>query len=170
MKTGNIPSEWIHINGGVPQGTVVGPRAFVQMINDLATVVNHYKYVDDTTLVEQCSFSDKQPVNNMQVACQQAADWARQNKMNFNASKTKLMDINFSKRSESLPDITLCGEVVKKVPSTKLLGVYLSNDLKWDCHIEKIHEKTAKRFYQLCILKRAGVATLSLSRTVAYLL
>ena len=90
VKMGNITSEWIHINGGVPQGTVVGPRAFMQMMIDLATVVNHYKYVDDTTLVEQCFLSDKQPVNNMQVACQQAADWARQNKMNFNASKTKL--------------------------------------------------------------------------------
>ena len=69
------------------------------------------------------------------------------------------MDINFSNRSESFPDITLCGEVVKKVQSTKLLGVYLSDDLKWDCHIEKIHEKAAKRLYQLRILKRAAVAS-----------
>ena len=40
-----------------------------------------------------------------------------------------------------------------------LLGVYLSDDLKWDCHVEKIHEKAAKRLYQLRILKRAGVAS-----------
>ena len=73
--------------------------------------------------------------------------------------KPNFIYINFSKCSESFPDITLCGEVVKKVQSTKLLGVYLSDDLKWDCHVEKIHEKAAKRLYQLRILKRDGVAS-----------
>ena len=66
------------------------------------------------------------------------------------------MDINFSKRSESFPDITLYGEVVKKVQSTKLLGVYLSDDLKWDCHIKKYMKKQQSVFSSYIFWNKLG--------------
>ena len=37
--------------GGVPQGTVLGPRNFIMFINDLTTTAPLYKFVDDSTIL-----------------------------------------------------------------------------------------------------------------------
>ncbi len=40
---------------------------------------------------------------------------------------------------------------------SKSLGIYVSSDLKWGPHVDKIHAKAFKRLYFLTFLKRAGV-------------
>ena len=158
IKLGNTRSSWLHIKGGFPQGTVVGPRAFLVMINDLHTQVKHYKYVDDTTLIEERDSNSRTCQNKLQLACEQASTWAQRNLMNFNVSKTKLMDVCFLKKDINLPEITIAGERVKQFNSVKLLGIYITQDLKWDEHINYIHSKAAKRIYQLRLLKCAGAS------------
>ena len=39
----------------------------------------------------------------------------------------------------------------------KLLGIIISNDLKWNEHIDYISKKASKRLYSLRILKKVGV-------------
>ena len=41
-------------NGGVPQGTLSGPKCFLVYIKDLETPVHLYKYVDDSNVFEVC--------------------------------------------------------------------------------------------------------------------
>ena len=43
------------------------------------------------------------------------------------------------------------------VPTTKLLGVILTSNLKWSKHVEYICSKASKRLYTLRMLKRSGV-------------
>ena len=50
VKIGNHYSQSGLPNGGVPQGTLSGPKCFLVYINDLETPVHLYKYVDDSTL------------------------------------------------------------------------------------------------------------------------
>ena len=45
-------SEWSFINGGVPQGTKLGPLLFIIMLTDLQPVLPVVKYVDDTTVYD----------------------------------------------------------------------------------------------------------------------
>ncbi len=45
-------SEWNTVNGGVVQGTLIGPELFIPMLSDFNTVTRCVKYVDDSTLVE----------------------------------------------------------------------------------------------------------------------
>ena len=46
---------------------------------------------------------------------------------------------------------------VERVRTYKLLGVIISDDLKWNTHVEYVITKAAKRLYALRLLKRAGV-------------
>ena len=50
------------------------------------------------------------------------------------------------------------------VQTTKLLGVYLTSDLKWTKHITHICSKASKRLYALRLLKRNGVQSRDLQK------
>ena len=50
VKIGNSESELASPNGGVPQGTLSGPKKFLVHINDMSTPCPIYKYVDDSTI------------------------------------------------------------------------------------------------------------------------
>ena len=45
---------------------------------------------------------------------------------------------------------------IETVPSAKLLGVTISEDLTWNLHIEKITKKASSRVYYLVMLKRCN--------------
>jgi hypothetical protein len=69
--------------------------------------------------------------------------------MKLNASKTKEMRVNFSSSSLSYPPIVINNQTVNIVTHAKLLGVTISNDLKWNLHENAICKKASKRLYAL---------------------
>ena len=46
---------------------------------------------------------------------------------------------------------------IERVSESKLLGVIIQDNLKWDSHIEYIIQKASKRLYYLRCLKRSGL-------------
>ena len=53
--------------------------------------------------------------------------------------------------------IVLSNNIVECVTTYKLLGIIISNDLKWNEHIDYISKKASKRLYALRIFKKNWV-------------
>ena len=57
VKIGDAVSRSGYPNGGVPQGTLSGPKHVVVHTNDLRTHCPVYKYMDDSTIFQICNQS-----------------------------------------------------------------------------------------------------------------
>ncbi len=79
--------------------------------------------------------------------------------MKLNPKKCKQMSINFLKYGASVKnqEITVAGNLVESVSCFKLLGVWITNDLLWNVHVDKVLKKANSRLYALRLLKRAGL-------------
>ena len=78
--------------------------------------------------------------------------------MKLNPQKCKEMYVNFMKNSiTAMRPISIGNQNVERVRTYKLLGVIISDDLKWNTHVEYVINKAAKRLYALRLLKCAGV-------------
>ena len=155
VKLGQHLSEWSQVRAGVPHGTLVGPISFLLHINDLQTVVNHVKYVDDSSLWEVCGADGGNSL--IQVATDQAVEWSARNLMTINAEKTKEMMISFSNKPVAPPPVTINNTAIERTETFELLGVVLSNKLDWSDHCEYLHTKGSQRLYLVVLLRRAGV-------------
>ena len=124
-RVGQFFSEWKFLNAGVPQGTKLGPLLFFIMINDLAVADETVKFVDDTSLWEILSNNSPSQLPANIISC---SEWSSVNNMKFN----KCIKDQRSKFIPSFAPITIRGQVVGVVSEAKLLGVVLSDYLKWN--------------------------------------
>ena len=76
----------------MPQGTLAGPNDFKLLIDDLKSKHDYAKYVDDTAV---CSISSDLQDAMLQAEADNLIEWAQQNSMLVNESKTK--ELHFGK-------------------------------------------------------------------------
>ena len=130
--------------GGVPQGTVSGPRYFVMFINDLTTTAPIYKYVDDSIMFEVCQESD---TTQIQESVDMVDVCTNQNDMRLNSEKCKEMIIDFSRNyslTSGIQSVTIGEQVLERVEHAKMLGVTISNNITWSKHVDNIVSKAVK--------------------------
>ena len=138
-------SEWGPVPAGVPQGTKLGPWLFILMINDLRVTDMHtWKYVDDTTVAEIVPWG---ALGDVQRAAQAVEDWSRDHFMQLNADKCKVLNIDFKKYKHEFDPVVVDGKELSVVNSAKILGVTLSDDLKWNDHVSDCIKKANRRLY-----------------------
>ena len=127
------------------QGTKLGPWLFLVMINDLDVAENKHllKYVDDTTMSE---FINKdQPNSPMQSYVNTVSLKSKNDGMQLKKSKCKELRISFSTGESSLDLIIINNKDIEVVHSVKLLGLTITDNLKWNNHIESVCNKISFR-------------------------
>ena len=144
-------SSWVHVDSGVPQGTVVGPHLFLSFINDLPKAARDSKVrlsANDCVLYRKVS--SEAECNLLQDDLNNLEDWENTWKMSFNASKCITISIT-RKKNKINHDYSLHNQILEHLPSTTYLGVELKSDLTWKNHIDKT---CAKANRQLGFLRR----------------
>ena len=67
--------------------------------------------------------------------------------MALNYDKTKELRICFKKSTADIALLIIDGRPIQQVKSTRLLGVTLFDDLKWQSHIDEITTKASQHLY-----------------------
>ncbi len=137
-------SHWAPVTSGVPQGSI--------FINDLPDILPNETmgalYADDTKVYNSIrSIADCEKV---QQALSNLECWSRNNNLDFNSSKCKVLTIT-RKKSPLIYVYQMNSKAVSRVEKEKDLGVCVNSNLTWNDHIFTI---TAKGNRMLGLLKR----------------
>ena len=127
VKAESCLSSWASVSSGVPQGSILIPLLFLEFIKDLtsAGVSSFYLFADNGKALN----NDLQILQN---DVQSYLNWATRNSMLFNVSKTQFLSVGKTKDHCSL---YIGGEVVHPANTVKDLGIFASENLKWNVHI-----------------------------------
>jgi hypothetical protein len=159
------------LNGGGPQGETFGIWEYLAQSNNSADCVdpdNRFKFVDDLTVLEKINLlivglssfyckatvpSDVADHNQIIPAeCLKSQDylniikeWTDRQKMILNQKKTKEIVFNFTENYQFSTRLNMNNENLEVVKYAKLLGVIISDNLKWDENTDYIVKRTNAR-------------------------
>ena len=182
VKWHGIVSETRDLRGGGPQGSTFGIWEYLSQSNDNANSVNEnerFKFVDDLTFLEVidllniglATYNVKKhvpsniPTHNQIIPAKQLKsqqhlnvinDWTKNKKMKINEKKTKNIIFNFTKKFQFTTDLIVNDKAVEIFKETKLLGTFITDDLKWDKNTSKL---VKKGFQRMQLLNKAAKFT-----------
>ena len=102
-------------------------------------------FVDDAKVKKQ--IETEEDVEHLQESMNKLYEWETKNKMKFNGSKFQVLRYG---PNEELKNNTMyftgqMEEVITQFSSLRDLGVIMSDDAKFDCHIEKVVRKVRQK-------------------------
>ena len=149
-----IETDFLDINRGVPQGTVIGPFLFSLMVNDInledAERNLLTKFADDLTLSAPVKILGDSAVEE---EVKSIKGWVSENRMTLNMSKTWEMVVRG--RTKNLPPPQI--DNIERKSWLNLLGMILQDDLcNWDMQVDNLLSKAASRMYILRVCRLYG--------------
>ncbi|CAB4029265.1 Hypothetical predicted protein [Paramuricea clavata] len=135
VKINSVYSNFLQVPAGIPQGTKIGPWLFLAIINYLcitkSPTSNLWKFADDTSVSEVIP---KDGVSSLPDKVDEVNKWSNDNKFQLNPGKCKELRINFTTQPFTEVPLNINGKPFEIVKSAKVLGMIVTNDLKWNKH------------------------------------
>ena len=156
-------------------GDVITSKKNVKQLNEI-----HLKYVDDLLIAEAINMKEQLetvpiqdrplpdtyhartghcfPLEESKVHSQllKTKKYAKDNEMQLNLKKTKLMLFNPGRIRDFMPNFSMDGKEIELVEEHKLLGVVLRSDLSWEPHVDYIVGRCYSKLWILRRLKQLG--------------
>ncbi|CAB3993736.1 Hypothetical predicted protein [Paramuricea clavata] len=85
-------------------------------------------------------------------------NWSTYNQFELSPTKCKEIVINFQRNEPVFPPIKINEINVERIEKAMILGLLITQDMKWNAHVDKITTKAAKRLYLMKQLKRLGLS------------
>ena len=125
---------------GVPQGTVLGPLLFLTFINDMPEVTSSdiRLFADDSLLYRCITSSRDSAILQQDLAALER--WETNWQMAFNPEKCTVIHLT-NKRKPLISNYRLHGHILEREQHSKYLGITISQDLKWNTHVNNITTK-----------------------------
>ena len=128
--------RYSNLTVGSPQGAILSPTIFILLVSDIelwteATVCG---YADDTS----CTDSDKN-INAIKPKCEESVrgllDYMAVNRLSANHDKTHILVVRCGKNEPEKLTFQVGEKQIVERAHEKLLGMWVSNDLKWAHHL-----------------------------------
>ena len=122
-------SKWDDVISGVPQGSILGPLAFLIYINDIddetALISIIKKFADDTKVGN--TINAPEDAQCLQTTLNRLVDWSNKWGMQFNFAKCKVLHLG---RTNPRYDYTMGGTQVAKTEEEKDIRVLVHDSLR----------------------------------------
>ena len=152
-----VESDFLQVNSGVPQGSILGPVIFLVYINDFVNATNYFSirlFADDTLLTLAGKDLDLllQRINSELPAIYK---WLCSNRLTLNLSKTKYLVFQPRQKVSSNvhPPLKIADQCLEQSYSIKYLGLVIDCFLSWHDHIDHISSKISKSVNIIAKLK-----------------
>ena len=182
VKFNGEMSAFLTLIGGGPQGTLLGGLEYLAQSNDNADIVpeeDRFKYIDDLSVLQLICLSgllvdynffehvasdigidDRYlPASSYQTQehLNFISNWTTENLMRLNEAKSNYMV--FSRSEESFATrLSVNNVTLDRLSVTKLLGVWISEDMSWSRNSKEICKKAYSRLSMITKLKYVGVS------------
>ena len=147
VTVGNNTSATLILNTRAPQGCMLSPLLYSLFTHDcMARHISNtiIKFADDTTVVVPV-------INNDETAYREEVRdlvvWCQDNNLSLKVSKTKEMNVDYSKRRTKHIPILINRAVVEQVKSFKFLGVHINNKLEWSKHTKTVVKRAQQSLF-----------------------